>query len=70
MRPPLPSGKRHAGEIAGVALHLLKDIMRFRIPHIPDERITLRIGIHTGSLHLCSVTTVVNIALDNMKYRI
>ncbi|XP_072020350.1 uncharacterized protein [Amphiura filiformis] len=39
---------RHAWEIASMALDLLSVTETFAIPHLPDEHIKLRIGIHTG----------------------
>ena len=31
-----------------MALHLLNAIKNFQVPHRPDERLKLRIGIHSG----------------------
>ena len=45
---PIRNGSRHAGEIATMALHLLKTIRNFKIPHMADEELKLRIGVHTG----------------------
>ena len=45
---PIRNGDDHAGEISSFALHLLSAMIDFRIPHMPDERLQLRIGIHTG----------------------
>lgn len=45
---PIRNGNRHAGEIASLALHLLSAIQNFQIPHKPNERLKLRIGIHSG----------------------
>ena len=39
---------RHVAEIANVALALLQAIAMFKIRHIPDYKLMLRIGIHTG----------------------
>ncbi|KAI0212510.1 hypothetical protein LSAT2_002553 [Lamellibrachia satsuma] len=47
---PQRNGKRHAGEIAGVALELLDGIKVFQIPNMPEEKFRLRIGLHTGSV--------------------
>ena len=45
---PERNGDAHAGQIASMALHLLSAIMDFRIRHLPDERLQLRIGLHSG----------------------
>jgi len=47
---PLRNGDLHAGEIASLSLHLLRDIRDFRIHHRPTETLRLRIGLHTGAL--------------------
>ena len=46
---PQRNGNRHAGEIAGMALALLKSIDKFAIRHIPGEYLQIRVGLHTGS---------------------
>lgn len=48
---PIKNGNRHAGEIASMALHLLKRIQKFEIKHRPGEVFKLRIGIHSGENH-------------------
>ncbi len=45
---PESNGKRHAGEIASLALNLLANVRTFRVRHKPDETILLRIGVHSG----------------------
>lgn len=47
---PIKNGNRHAGEIASMALHLLKRIQKFEIKYRPGETFKLRIGIHSGLL--------------------
>jgi atrial natriuretic peptide receptor A len=39
----------HAREIARMSLALLNNVFTFKIPHRSNERLKLRIGIHTGS---------------------
>ncbi len=46
---PRRNGQRHVAEIANMALDLLVKVTRFRIRHIPERRMQLRIGLHTGS---------------------
>ena len=38
----------HAGEIASMSLHLVSSICDFKIRHMPDSMLQLRIGIHSG----------------------
>ncbi|XP_078611616.1 uncharacterized protein LOC144882012 [Branchiostoma floridae x Branchiostoma japonicum] len=45
---PERNGDRHAEQIAIMALDLLVAIDEVTIPHSPDKRLRLRIGIHTG----------------------
>ena len=45
---PEPNGTRHVVEIALMSLDLLKCTARCVIPHMPDESLKLRIGIHSG----------------------
>ena len=45
---PNRNGDKHAGEIASMSLHLLSAMIDFRIPHLPDERLQLRVGMHSG----------------------
>lgn len=42
----------HAREIARMALALLNNVFSFKIPHHPNEQLKLRIGIHTGKVHI------------------
>uniref|UniRef100_A0A1B0BWX4 Guanylate cyclase n=1 Tax=Glossina palpalis gambiensis TaxID=67801 RepID=A0A1B0BWX4_9MUSC len=45
---PLRNGKRHVGEIASLALHLLQSVTNLKIRHKPTETLQLRIGLHSG----------------------
>ncbi|EDV27242.1 uncharacterized protein TRIADDRAFT_5829, partial [Trichoplax adhaerens] len=41
--------KKHAVEIAQMAMEILTNMRRINIPHVPVEQLQMRIGIHTGS---------------------
>ena len=45
---PERNGNLHAREIARMSLALLDSITKFRIPHRPNEVLSLRIGLHCG----------------------
>ena len=46
---PVRNGNRHVVEIADMATALLDEVLTFRIRHMPDQVLQLRIGLHTGS---------------------
>uniref|UniRef100_A0A8B9JLB8 Guanylate cyclase n=1 Tax=Astyanax mexicanus TaxID=7994 RepID=A0A8B9JLB8_ASTMX len=46
---PVPNGNRHAAEIANMALDILSAVGTFKMRHMPDVPVRIRIGIHTGS---------------------
>jgi len=46
---PTRNGNAHASEIATFALQLLKSILSFQIPHMPEKVLEVRIGLHTGN---------------------
>ncbi|XP_072021368.1 atrial natriuretic peptide receptor 1-like [Amphiura filiformis] len=45
---PVPNGLAHAKEIAKMSLALLKAVDTFTIRHVPDKRLQLRAGVHSG----------------------
>ncbi|KAI1292246.1 Guanylate cyclase 32E [Halotydeus destructor] len=45
---PIRNGDQHAAEIASMALHLLDSITKFHIKHLPNDKLLMRIGIHSG----------------------
>ncbi|XP_072161271.1 atrial natriuretic peptide receptor 1 isoform X3 [Bemisia tabaci] len=45
---PVRNGLEHAREIALMSLELLKAVKTFTIKHRPDDKLKLRIGIHSG----------------------
>ncbi len=45
---PKRNGDSHAGEIASMALQLVEACRKFKIPHRPETRLEIRVGIHSG----------------------
>ena len=45
---PQRNGTKHCSEVALMALDLMAGVRSFKIPHLPEEPLCLRIGIHTG----------------------
>ena len=45
---PVRNGINHAREIARMSLRLLERVKTFRIRHRPNDKMKLRIGLHTG----------------------
>ncbi|VDK59348.1 unnamed protein product [Gongylonema pulchrum] len=56
---PIRNGNQHAHDIAEMSFDFLESIKVFRVPHLPDERMQIRIGFHTGPC----VAGVVGIAM-------
>eukprot|EP00794_Sanderia_malayensis_P009713 gene9713-10700_t len=46
---PIRNGKKHAGEIATMSLHLLSEVKSFKIKTQPNKQMQLRIGLHSGA---------------------
>ncbi|KAK6015329.1 adenylate/guanylate cyclase catalytic domain protein, partial [Ostertagia ostertagi] len=47
---PRRNGRNHIKEICSMSLGFMKALTDFRIPYLPEERLNLRIGVHTGSV--------------------
>jgi len=45
---PVRNGKRHVSEIARMSLDIINAARRFHIASMPEVRLSLRIGAHTG----------------------
>ena len=45
---PKPNGDKHVSEICDMSLNLLDVVSRFKIRHRPEDKLNLRIGLHTG----------------------
>ncbi|XP_037618776.1 retinal guanylyl cyclase 2-like isoform X6 [Sebastes umbrosus] len=47
---PNRNGNRHAGEVANMSLDILHCIAAFKIKHMPEIKVKIRIGLHSGAL--------------------
>ena len=47
---PTRNGNKHAGQIAEMAISILRNLKDFSIKALPDRKISIRIGMHTGSV--------------------
>ena len=54
---PVKNGNNHAREIARMSLRLLERVKTFRIRHRPNDKLKLRIGLHTGMFLLQMLST-------------
>ena len=55
---PQRNGDSHVEEICSMALDFLDNILVFRIPHMQDQHMRLRIGVHSGQLLLTHSLTM------------
>ena len=46
---PYPNGKQHAKEISNMALRLMREVNGFKVNHMRNYKMQMRMGIHSGS---------------------
>lgn len=46
---PKRNGNRHAGEIANMSLDILSSVGTFKMRHMPEVPVRIRIGLHSGT---------------------
>lgn len=47
---PIRNGDNHVREIAEMSFGFLRILKQFKVPHLPDHQINIRVGLHTGKL--------------------
>ena len=51
---PIRNGHQHAFEIADMSLHVLRAVdQQFVIRHMPDKKLQIRTGLHSGTEFFC-----------------
>lgn len=58
---PTRNGDLHAREICRMALTILDAVIHFRIRHRPDEKLKIRIGIHSGRKSFHSTVRMIDL---------
>jgi class 3 adenylate cyclase len=61
---PDTNNGRHIVEICNMALNLREEIVRFKIRHLPDHQVQLRVGIHTGPCAAGKLSLCVKLGLN------
>lgn len=59
---PNRNGIRHAAEVANMSLDILHSIAAFKIKHMPEIKVKIRIGLHSGAPRTWSSTAAVGVA--------
>lgn len=59
---PNRNGNRHAAEMANMSLDILHCISTFKMRHMPDVKVRIRVGLHSGEEYLHPFFAVVNYA--------
>lgn len=65
---PNRNGHRHAAEVSNMSLDILHSIGAFKIKHMPEIKVKIRIGLHSGK-NKCLPINVNQNKLYNTSYR-
>ena len=49
---PIRIGDKHAIEISNMALSIRESVKKFKVRHLPEEKLRIRIGLHSGTKSL------------------
>ena len=47
---PIRNGNKHVVEISNMALSIRESVKKFKIRHLPEEQLRIRIGLHSGKI--------------------
>lgn len=63
-------GTEHVRDIAEMSLDFMSAVRAYRVPHLPAERVNLRIGMNTGQhFHFPFLISIVFQSLEAINYR-
>lgn len=67
---PNRNGNRHAAEVSNMSLDILHAIGTFKIKHMPEIKVKIRIGLHTGIVlpFIHRLRKKIQICEDNCSY--
>lgn len=65
---PNRNGNRHAAEMANMSLDILHCIGTFKMRHMPELKVRIRIGLHSGEQYVLPLCAVMNYVLTVMIY--
>lgn len=49
---PIRNGDDHAKEIARMSLAVVRGMRQYNSPHVPQQQLKVRIGLHSGTKHI------------------
>jgi len=64
---PIRNGQRHVTEIARMSLDIIAAAQQFRIASMPEVRLSLRIGAHTGRLKTTTLFLFPDILVETKR---
>lgn len=55
---PVRNGNNHIREICEMSLDIRHEVQDFKIQHLPERELQLRIGIHCGKFYLTTFLSI------------
>lgn len=66
---PTRNGNRHAAEMANMSLDILHCIGTFKMRHMPELKVRIRIGLHSGKKYVHPVGAFVLINMESSLFQ-
>ena len=57
---PVANGNKHADIMAQIGLEMIESVKCFKLEHLPEKKVQIRIGIHSGEKHSRSTCALKN----------